>query len=498
MEKLIQITRLMVFVIVFFNPKACVYGYTQNNRPDHQAKLTKLPKTTSDEHSYFYDVEKLKLKTGSVDSIAIYKELAYEHAKKNDVEEVVAYIDKYIKTSYKFNFIHDSQFAHLEHTPSFQKIVKKYQLNFTWYNLFYLFSALIGFFIAIVMNFKQNKNRNAIIFISIFILVRSLFILHLFLYDSNLKYRLPHALFMSTLMVFVDGPLLYFYFKSITKKYTFKKKHLFHLIPTIVVIAVLLPIMVLPEEEKLKIMLYTSTIDYKSFLPPMVFVKLALLFGYGYFVFKIYNQDIRKNPKISERVQKWQRNLVGLITLYILSFTVYCLVVIRIIPKSDYLYHFQIWIMTSMVLYIGFMAFVQPKVITNSYIKKVYSKYQNSGLTKSFSEELKEKLLYLLNEEKIYKQNDINLEKLSKMLQTTRHNASQVINEHFELNFFELINLYRITEASEILRNDIHHNMNIIDVAYEVGFNNKVTFNKTFKKHFSQTPSQFIKSIRAA
>ena len=303
---------------------------------------------------------------------------------------------------------------------------------------------------------------------------------------------------MSTVLVFVDGPLLYFYFKSITKKYVFQKLHLLHLIPTIVIIAVLLPILVLPEEEKLKIMLYTSTINYSSFLPPMIFVKFMLLYGYGYFVLKIYNRDIRKNPKISERVQKWQRNLVGLIFLYIVSFTVYCLVIIRIIPRSDFLYHFQICIMTSMVLYVGFMAYIQPKIITNSYITRIKNKYRNSGLTISLSSELKEQLLYLLNDEKIYKNNDINLEKLSQMLNTTRHNTSQVINEHFQLNFFELINQYRIMEASHLLKNDVHHNLNIIDIAYEVGFNNKVTFNKSFKKHFAQTPSQFLKTVRVA
>ncbi len=495
MKELNQMTCLMVFVLVFLTSKLCAFGYNKNYQYSHQ---TKLLKTASEDFSYFYDANYLKLAQNTIDSIPIYKELAYEHARNRDAEKAAFYTDMYIKASYALNFIHDSEFVALENAEPFQEIVEKYSLNFTWYNLFYLFSSLVGFFIAIIMNFKRNKNRNAIVFISVFVLVRSFFILHLFLYDSNLKYRLPHVLFMSTVLVFVDGPLLYFYFKSITKKYVFQKKHLLHLIPTIVIIVVLLPLLVLPEEEKLKIMLNTSAINYASFLPPMVFVKLILLYGYGYFVFKIYNRDIRKNPKISERVQKWQRNLVGLISLYIVSFTVYCLVVIDVIPRSDYLYHFQIWIMTSMVLYIGFMAYIQPKIITNSYITRITDKYRNSGLTVSFSNELKEQLLYLLNDQKIYKENDINLDKLSNLLNTSRHNASQVINEHFQLNFFELINQYRINEASHILKNNIHHNLNIIDVAYEVGFNNKVTFNKTFKKHFEQTPSQYMKAVRVA
>ncbi|WP_053002381.1 helix-turn-helix domain-containing protein [Kordia jejudonensis] len=497
MKELNQMTRLMVFVLVFFNPIICVYGHNLNNA-NHQTEFTTVQKVVSEESLNSNDNTNLKPIASLTDSIPIYKALAVQHAQNREAEKAALYAQKYIKASYEFNFIHDSEFAAIKQAAPFQKIVNKYRLHFTWYNLFYLFSALVGFFIAIIMNFKRNKNKSAIIFISIFILIRSLFIFHLFLYDCNLKYRFPHVLFMSTIFVFVDGPLLYFYFKSITNTYVFKKKHLLHLIPTIVIMMVLLPIMALPEEEKLKIMLGTSSINYSSFLRPMIYTKFVLLFSYGYFVFRMYNRDIRKNPKISERVKKWQRNLVGLISLYILSFTVYCLVIMRIIPKSEFLYHFQIWTMTSMVLYIGFMAFIQPKIITNSYIIRIKDKYKNSGLTKSLSHELKEELLYLLNDQKIYKQNDINLDTLSKMLNTTRHNTSQVINEHFQLNFFELMNQYRITEASEILKNDIHHNLNIIDVAYEVGFNNKVTFNKSFKKYFSQTPSQFQKAVRVA
>jgi AraC-like DNA-binding protein len=58
------------------------------------------------------------------------------------------------------------------------------------------------------------------------------------------------------------------------------------------------------------------------------------------------------------------------------------------------------------------------------------------------------------------------------------------------------MNKYRIAEALEILKDD-SKDLSIIQVAYEVGFNNKVTFNKSFKKHVSQTPSQYLLSLRA-
>ena len=142
------------------------------------------------------------------------------------------------------------------------------------------------------------------------------------------------------------------------------------------------------------------------------------------------------------------------------------------------------------------MVFAQPIIFRNEYVsikKRLFSpKYQKSGLTEALSKELKENLIKLLVEDKIYKQSDINLEILSLKLNTTRHNTSQIINEHFKMNFFELINKFRIQEAKRLLETDIHGNLHIIDVAYEVGYNNKVTFNKAFKKETALTPSGYI------
>ena len=39
-----------------------------------------------------------------------------------------------------------------------------------------------------------------------------------------------------------------------------------------------------------------------------------------------------------------------------------------------------------------------------------------------------------------------------KLLDVTRYHASQVINEHFNMSFFELINSYRIKEAMSLMR----------------------------------------------
>ncbi|MEX0361880.1 MAG: helix-turn-helix domain-containing protein, partial [Allomuricauda sp.] len=153
--------------------------------------------------------------------------------------------------------------------------------------------------------------------------------------------------------------------------------------------------------------------------------------------------------------------------------------------------------MALMVLYVGYSANIQPDVFSGAYdyTNRLFPKYEKSGLTPSLSLELKENLIYLFTHERIYKENNISLDMVAQKLNTTRHNTSQIINEHFNVSFHEFVNMYRIKEAKQLLVEDKSRRLNIINVAYEVGYNNKVTFNKAFKKDTQLTPSQYQKSI---
>ena len=180
-----------------------------------------------------------------------------------------------------------------------------------------------------------------------------------------------------------------------------------------------------------------------------------------------------------------------------LTYTAYGLVVINGY-SNGWLYDISTASMAFMVLYVGYSANIQPDVFNGVYSynsNKLFPKYEKSGLTPSLSLELKESLVHLFAEDKIYKENTINLDMVAEKLNTTRHNASQVINEHFNVSFHEFVNMYRITEAKRLLVDDHTKKLNIINVAYEVGYNNKVTFNKAFKKDTNLTPTQYQRTM---
>lgn len=443
-------------------------------------------------------VDKVKF---NEEHLRLYKEQAIMAAENNNIEQASIYAEYYMKYASEVGFIDSGLFSLFKDTKEFSGLYEKYSVNFTWLSFFYLFSSIIGFFIFFLLLFKKQKDRIATILICSFVLINSLFIFHIFLFVTNLKFRAPHTLYMSAVSIYLYGPLIYFYFKRVALNYKFRKIDLLHLVPTVLIILVFIPIFMLSGQEKLNILLDVGALDRRPYKLLTVSTKILSLVIYGFLLLRLLLKSKERIKLFTPALQRWMINLVFFVEVYAVSYMVYGILIMSVNPNYGFLFNVQVSIIASMVLYIGYISYLRPNMFAIDPVVKVIrgksKKYTKSSLTPSYSKELKEKLIYLLETEKIYKQNNINLDFLSQKLDTTRHNASQVINENFNVSFFELINTYRIEEALEILKSDTDKKMNIIEVAYEVGFNNKVSFNKSFKKHLSQTPSQYIIGLRA-
>jgi len=451
-------------------------------------------------------ISEIKENASNQDSINFHKTESIKFAESGEIEQANVHLKKYIQASGDLTFVNQQEFITLEDSIEYQDILKTYIPKFNTWVIFLLFSSIIGIFIAIILNLQKNRNKSANLLIALFVLFHSILIADFGFYFSNYSYQLPHSLFLSTTFSLLYGPLLYFYFKKTVSNYKFKTVDLLHLMPSLVLLVYILPFYLLTTNEKLHLLL-----NFEKYLVTggsyIVLSKVVSLGTYAMLIFRISRRSSR-NLSVTPQYQDWLKKVSWFFFVYVISYIVYGLSIMDIID-IPYIVHTQVAILASLVLYIAYCAFTKPMVflsttadIATEHVKtiSIYSnqnsditseKYQKSRLTLNFSLELKENLLELLIRDKIYKENNLTLELLAQKLQTNRHNASQVINEHFNMSFFELINQYRIKEAKDLLENDLHKNMKIIDVAYEVGYNNKVTFNKSFKKETSLTPTQY-------
>lgn len=126
-------------------------------------------------------------------------------------------------------------------------------------------------------------------------------------------------------------------------------------------------------------------------------------------------------------------------------------------------------------------------------LRKLKRKYKGSSLTPKEAMACLQKILHVIEVEKVYKDEDISLNSLAEKLCLSPRNLSQIINEQMGKNFYELINNYRVKEAQKILMSPQTSHMSILEIGYEVGFSSKSAFNRAFKHFTNMTPSQFKK-----
>jgi AraC-like DNA-binding protein len=99
------------------------------------------------------------------------------------------------------------------------------------------------------------------------------------------------------------------------------------------------------------------------------------------------------------------------------------------------------------------------------------------------------KLLYALENDKVYKDSDLSLPKLASLIKSNEKYVSAAIAAYTDLNYNNFINSYRIQEAKLLIYEN--NRMNINEVMYASGFNSRTTFYEAFKKHTGMSPKQF-------
>ncbi|MBS1681074.1 MAG: AraC family transcriptional regulator [Bacteroidetes bacterium] len=117
------------------------------------------------------------------------------------------------------------------------------------------------------------------------------------------------------------------------------------------------------------------------------------------------------------------------------------------------------------------------------------SKYKTSALSDDQRETILSKLKLVMETEKPFLNPLFSLPDLADRLKISVHQLSQAINEGLGKNFFEMTALYRVGEAQQLLKEK--PNLKIEEIAEQVGYNSKSSFNTSFKKITGKTPSEF-------
>jgi AraC-like DNA-binding protein len=346
---------------------------------------------------------------------------------------------------------------------------------------------------------KPNRKVKTNVFHGLMLLAITLCVLEIFLMYTGYIIDCLYLVDFSEPISFAIGPLFYLMVLSLIHG-DIKKKHYWHLAVPVIYFFLVIPFFLLPEDVK-----YNAWIDsYQPGLPfrdyhyernPRQFwvtdhhTMLTMISLAVYALLCIWEVvkafDAKKESFFRSQHPVLKKLRGG--TLQLAGATA-ILGIIKIFYESDTGDH---WFAayTSVIIYITSFRVINQSGFFQSASLVESGKYKSSLLSAEVHQSLLAKLEKVMSEEKLFLQPGFSLPDLAQRLGTTVHTLSQVINEGLSKSFFEMTAEYRVEEAKRLLKEK--QNIKVEEIAEQVGYNSKSSFNTAFKKITGKTPSEF-------
>ncbi|WP_404341252.1 helix-turn-helix domain-containing protein [Pseudoalteromonas mariniglutinosa] len=308
-------------------------------------------------------------------------------------------------------------------------------------------------------------------------------------------------------VVFLFGPLLYFYVKSLTlPEAKVRNLGLPHFAPFFIYL-ILVVYATFFSAAELKVVTDESISDFSAGKILLPLFKLAHVISYTIACLILlvrYAQLIKHNYSNIDNINLlWLRNLVIGFILFectLITALLFDLSAVGVASNADTLLSF---ILVLLIFMTGFYGMHQPAINSTPFkfnpdkrdsddVHNVAGINENKSSTqKNLRPEdisvITDKLS-TFRSERVYLDRFLNLHTLSELVGVSQHKLSEYLNSHIGMTFYEFVNKARIEDAKQRL---VESRQSILDIALDVGFNNKATFNKAFKSFESTTPSEF-------
>ena len=159
--------------------------------------------------------------------------------------------------------------------------------------------------------------------------------------------------------------------------------------------------------------------------------------------------------------------------------------------------HVIFWVLTVVVYVLGYLGLTRTTVFTapefEALKNELQPKYLKSGLKPADAKIIYDGLVAHVDNEQAYLDADMSLSDLALALGVSTNHLSQVINEFDQCNFHDFVNKRRVAEACRRLQQS--QEINLLELAMDVGFNSKSSFNRAFRKFAGCTPSEFLAGL---
>ncbi len=363
-----------------------------------------------------------------------------------------------------------------------------------------LFGALQGFFFALTLLLHKQGDKTSNRLLAVLLFVFSLHLSEYVAVASGFYQQAPHLIGATLPVVFLIGPLYYLYAESLlAENFHFDLKRAAHFLPALLCYLLLLPFYAKPAAGKAAFLSGLIKSGYVIF-PLDQFLLMALstfqMLAYFYLAFALlrnYEERFKDESANTEILNvDWLKKISIGFSLYMMLFFVAYFQLFLLKAHRQEIFYFAMLVLSGFIHAVGYHAIRQPEIFSGKKLLPPAPKYQKNILPETRMKNYLEKLLHLMETEQSYLNPELKLSDVAEALHISSNHLSQVINAELGKNFFDFINARRVEEAQRRLLDPKYAHYTILAIALEVGFNNKASFNRVFKKHTGMTPSEFV------
>jgi AraC-like DNA-binding protein len=390
-------------------------------------------------------------------------------------------------------------------------------LTLDWIQLAAVVGALQGLFLAGTL-VAQRNNKTANRLLAALVAAFTIYLASSVYFATGLIYKYPHFFGVGYQTPWIFGPLVYLYAVAASdRSWRFTRRALIHFLPVVVMVTLAAPYFMMSGAEK--IAAYERWRAGAIPSPIKVLDPLKYVSGIGYTVATVIHLR-RHRRRIEDSYSNTARvNLIWLLWLAAAAGSIWLLATtLRVANVGTGLRDEHISLAMALLVYaIGYLGLRQPEVFryetaefripardgTQTVLQHAVAvesgvpRYERSGLGDREATRLKEALLALMDADHPWKDSELTLADLATRLDTTPHKLSEVLNAEIGQTFYDFVNGYRVREVQRRIKAGEARTLKMLALALDAGFASKSTFNQAFKKHTSQTPSDFRETVGA-
>ena len=313
-----------------------------------------------------------------------------------------------------------------------------------------------------------------------------------FLY-SQFQLSSPLAININAAFPYLQGPFLFAYTAALVGvREQVKGRDYLHAVPFVGFIAFLLlshgpdVYSVSPGAETLS----TSIFDMTNFFTAILLLSVPAYIAASLVLMRRAEKAL-DSPVLPARFRWIRFCIVGLGVVW------FIVIVSFVLAKGSGQHsstHLVFAALTLFVYGLGYLGMSRTAVFSepemDSLKAKLQPKYSKSGLKTFEAESVHRQLIAHVENNKSYLDGELSLQSLAGELGVSSNHLSQVINAYEQCNFHDFINSRRVLEACRRL--DESPDSNLLELAMDVGFNSKSSFNRAFRKLTGKPPSEYI------